>query len=71
MRKDKNMFSLARWNKGKMSQTELSDIMNVSRQTIVNWENKTFQPNASDMIKLSQELDLSIEQVVIYYKEGE
>lgn len=67
-RKDKNIFTKARWEKGKMSQTELSDIMNVSKTTIVNWESGTYQPNATDMIKLSKILDINLETLLLYYR---
>lgn len=68
-RKDKNIFTQARWNKGKMSQTELADIMNVTRLTIVNWEKKKNKPSVREIIKLSTVLDLGIEDLVLYYKE--
>ena len=70
-RKDKNMFTKARWAKGKMSQTELADVMNVSRQTIVNWEEKRFEPSVSDIVKLSKTLDLSLDDICNYFNKEE
>lgn len=69
--KDKNIFSKARWGKGKMSQAELADIMNVTVQTIRNWESKSNQPNVHNIIRLAKELDLTYDEIINYYGKEE
>lgn len=45
----------------KMSQTQLADAMEVSRQAISKWENDQATPDAIRMIKLAEVLDTDIE----------
>lgn len=61
-----NVIKVGRAKK-ELSQKKLAEIMGVTRQTVFNWEQKTNQPNASAMLKLSEVLDVSIEEVVRFY----
>ena len=69
--KNKNMYAQARWQLGKMSQEELAHEMNVTKQTVHNWENKIHHPSLSQIYKLSKLLKLDIKEIVMYYNKEE
>ena len=47
-----------------LSQEELGDKINVTRQTISNWELNETSPNPEQLKKLSQELHVSIDELL-------
>lgn len=47
-----------------LSQEELGDKINVTRQTISNWELNITSPNPDQLKKLSKELDISIDELL-------
>lgn len=48
----------------KLSQNELGKIMNVSGQTILNWENEIYEPNISQLIKLADYFGVTLDFLV-------
>lgn len=61
----------------KLSQEELAEKINVSRQTISNWENGRFYPDIDALVKLSKYFNISIDdllncddKVIEYLKES-
>lgn len=65
----KNPIARGRKKTSGMSQQELADAMNVSRQTVSKWENKQATPNVHTIIELARRLDLTLDELVLYYKE--
>lgn len=47
-----------------ISQRQLAEIVGVSAVTVLNWENGIFEPGASDLIKLSGALGVSIDHLL-------
>lgn len=47
--------------KNKMSQEELAEVFNVTRQTISSWENSKSYPDIETLIKLSDKFDISLD----------
>ncbi len=45
----------------KMSQDDLAEVLNVTRQTISNWENKKNYPDIETLVKISDEFDISLD----------
>lgn len=45
----------------KMSQEKLAEVLNVSRQTISNWENYKNYPDIATIIKISDKFDISLD----------
>ncbi len=58
----KNLKQL-RKHKG-ISQKQLAKIIGVSIQTVFNWENGFFEPNISDLIKLADVFNVTIDYLV-------
>ena len=50
-----------------LSMKELADIMHVSAQTIMNWENDIFEPSIDHLIKLADFFNVSIDYLVGRY----
>ena len=46
------------------SQRQLAEIVGVSAVTVLNWENGIYEPGATDLIKLSGALGVSIDYLV-------
>ena len=44
----------------KMSQDDLAEVLNVTRQTISNWENRKNYPDIETLIKMSDNISLDI-----------
>ena len=61
-----NILKVGRAKQG-MTQQQLADIMNVSVQTIRNWERKDTQPNAHYLVQLSLHLDITLDELVTFY----
>lgn len=53
MRKNKNL-----------SQEQLAEILNVSRQTISNWENGRFYPDIDALVKISKYFNISLDDLL-------
>ena len=47
-----------------MTQEQLAEKLNVTRQAVSNWENEKTQPDIDTLHKISQELDASIEELI-------
>ena len=45
----------------KMSQDDFAEILNVTRQTVSNWENKKNYPDIETLIKISDEFNISLD----------
>lgn len=45
----------------KMSQDDLAEVLNVTRQTISNWENGKNYPDIETLVKISNEFDISLD----------
>ncbi len=58
----KNIFKLRK--KNGLSQEQLGDKLNVTRQTISNWEIGETSPNSEQLKKLSKELKVSIDELL-------
>ena len=59
-----------RLNKG-ISQNELGSIINVSGQTILNWENSIYEPNISQLIALANYFKVSVDYIINNQKSSE
>lgn len=60
----------------KMSQEELADKLNISRQAVANWETERGEPSISFLLQLAEFFDVSIDYLcgytgirVSYYKD--
>ena len=53
MRKNKNL-----------SQEQLAEVLNVSRQTISNWENGKFYPDIDALVKISKYFNISLDDLL-------
>lgn len=51
-------------NKNNMSQGDLADRLEVSRQTVSKWENSTCKPEADKLIQLSEIFNVSIDYIL-------
>lgn len=47
-----------------LSQEEFAEILNVSRQTISNWENEKSYPDLSMIVEISNRLNISLDQIL-------
>ena len=65
--KSNNIFAKARYNKERMTQEQLADKMNVTRQTVIRWEQGANKPDIHDIIKLAKVLDLSYDELLNHY----
>ena len=45
----------------KMSQDDFAEVLNVTRQTVSNWENKKNYPDIETLIKISDEFNISLD----------
>jgi|LGVE01.1.fsa_nt_gb DNA-binding XRE family transcriptional regulator len=63
------MKSVIRQHRAKQgwTQTELADKVNVSKTTIVSWEQKNTIPKVHDLITLSVQLEVSLEELLQDY----
>ena len=50
-----------------MTQEQLADKMNVTRQTVIRWEQGANKPDIHDIIKLAKVLDLSYDELLNHY----
>lgn len=57
--------------KKNLSQMQLAELLNVSLSTLRNWEKRRFQPNAHYMVQLSLHLDVSLNDIVMYFANKE
>lgn len=48
----------------RMSQVELSDALNVTKQSVSNWENNNIQPSIDILIRLSQYFSVSTDYIL-------
>ena len=51
----------------KLTLKDLADYMNVSTQTIMNWENNIYEPDINNLVKLADFFDVSIDSLVGRY----
>ena len=51
----------------KLTLKDLADYMNVSTQTIMNWENNIYEPDINNLVKLADFFDVSIDYLVGRY----
>ena len=51
-------------NKNNMSQGDLADRLEVSRQTVSKWENSMCKPEADKLIQLSEIFNISIDYIL-------
>ena len=51
-----------------MTQEQLAEKLNVTRQAISNWENNKTQPDIDTIIKISEVLEVSVEEIIYGYK---
>lgn len=47
-----------------LSQEEFAEILNVSRQTISNWENEKSYPDLAIIVEISDKLDISLDRIL-------
>ena len=47
-----------------MTQEQLAEKLNVTRQAVSNWENEKTQPDIDTLHRISQELDASVEELI-------
>ena len=66
----KNKLEELRKEQG-ITQEELADVLEVSRQTISSLENGRYNPSILLAFKIAKYLDLNIEDIFIYEDEGE
>lgn len=52
--------------KKKLSQEQLAEKLNVSRQTISNWENGKFYPDIDALVKISNFFSISLDDLLNY-----
>ena len=50
----------------KLSQEQLAEKLNVSRQTISNWENGKFYPDIDALVKISKCFNISLDDLLSY-----
>lgn len=50
--------------KMQLSQDDLADLLNVSRQTISKWETQEFLPDAYNLIKLSKIFNITVDEIL-------
>ena len=50
----------------KLSQEQLAEKLNVSRQTIYNWENGKFYPDIDALVKISKCFNISLDDLLSY-----
>ncbi len=55
-----NNFKLYR-KKQKLTQADMAELLHVTRQTYINYENGTYEPNFDTLIRLSKILNTSID----------
>lgn len=55
-----NNFKLHR-KKQKLTQADMAELLHVTRQTYINYENGTYEPNFDTLIRLSKILNTSID----------
>ena len=67
------MKSIIRQQRAKQgwTQTQLADKVNVSKTTIVSWEQKKTAPTVHDLVLLSVHLEVSLEELVLDYNKEE
>ena len=53
-------------NKKNLSQEQLAEKLNVTRQTISNWENGKFYPDIDSLVNLSKFLNVSLDVLLSY-----
>ena len=63
----KNLFRTARRAKD-ITMDKLADRMNVTRQTIFNWEHQKASPDVHTIIVLQGVLDLSLDDLMEHFK---
>jgi transcriptional regulator with XRE-family HTH domain len=51
--------------RGKLSQTQLGDLLDCSKQTISHWENGRYEPNIGQLQKLCDVLDCSADWLIM------
>lgn len=51
-------------DKNKMSQVELSKILNVAKQTVSNWENGNRTPDNEMLIRIANYFDVSVDYLI-------
>ena len=51
----------------KLTLKDLANFMNVSTQTIMNWENNIYEPDINNLVKLADFFDVSIDYLVGRY----
>ena len=61
-----NIIKVAR-TKLNLTQNELSDILNVTTQTINAWENNKQVPSVSQLVKLSLHLKLTLDELMEHF----
>ena len=66
--RQKTVFTIARKSKG-ITMDQLADKMNVTRQTIFNWEHKLAQPDVHTILVLQGILELSLDDLMEHFKE--
>lgn len=62
MKFDEKVFQLRK--ESRLSQEEVAERMNVSRQTISNWENGSAQPTLSKAVDLADLFEVSLDELV-------
>lgn len=65
----KNKLEELRKEKG-ITQEELAEVLDVSRQTISSLENGRYNPSILLAFKIAKFLELSVEDIFIYEEEG-
>lgn len=53
-------------NEKKLSQEQLAEKLNVTRQTISNWENGKFYPDIDSLVNLSKYFNVSLDDLLSY-----
>ncbi|AQW21100.1 transcriptional regulator [Lentilactobacillus curieae] len=63
MKSFSNRLKLARKNCG-LSQKEVAEAMNISRQSVSRWENNRSYPEINNLVQLSQLYDTSVDELL-------
>ena len=50
--------------KSKLTQQQLADLMDVTRQAVTRWESGTVEPSTENLISLAQIFDCSVDELI-------
>ena len=65
-----NVIKIGRTKKG-LNQQEFADILNVTRQTVSNWETNKQAPDVHQLVQISLQLDITLDDLAKHFKKKE